>query len=127
MSLKYLLVTKVGLLEATLFQCFRRTPGSYLQGTITSRSKLTRAIPLFRYPIGGDTDYQAILIELHYDNPNGEIGIRLYINSIYFDCVLFKYESLLGYVDKLTIRYYMTKNLRKNELGILTLGDYNSR
>ncbi|CAF0944282.1 unnamed protein product [Brachionus calyciflorus] len=52
------------------------------------------------YPIGGDTDYSYIVLELHYDNP----------------------EMELGYVDKVTLRYYMTKNLRKNELGVLTVG-----
>ncbi|CAF1040449.1 unnamed protein product [Brachionus calyciflorus] len=56
------------------------------------------------YPIGGDTDYSYIVLELHYDNP----------------------EMALGYVDKVTLRYYMTKNLRKNELGILTVGSDSS-
>jgi hypothetical protein len=57
---------------------------------------------LKRYPIGGNSDYKYIVIETHYDNPLKEIG----------------------FVEKLTLRYYATKNLRKNELGILIIGAY---
>mgnify|MGYP001810789463 CR=1 FL=1 len=57
-------------------------------------------ITIQSYPIGGDTDYKYLALELHYDNPNEDIG----------------------YVDSLTLRYFMTNQLRKNELGILTVG-----
>lgn len=52
------------------------------------------------YPIGGDTDYSYLVLELHYDNPQMEIG----------------------FVDKASLRFYMTKNLKKHELGVLTVG-----
>ncbi len=38
--------------------------------------------------------------EIHYDNP----------------------ELKIGYIENLKIRYYMTKRLQSNELGILTIG-----
>jgi hypothetical protein len=38
--------------------------------------------------------------EIHYDNP----------------------ELKIGYIENVKIRYYMTKSLQPNELGILTLG-----
>jgi hypothetical protein len=56
-----------------------------------------------RYPIGGDTDYKYIVPEIHYDNP----------------------EQKIGYIEKFKIRYYMTKTLQTNELGILTIGSGN--
>ena len=59
---------------------------------------------LFSYPIGGDTDYHYIILETHYDNPAQE----------------------LGFIDKLTMRYYLTKQLQKNELGTLLLGTTSS-
>ncbi|RNA24662.1 DBH-like monooxygenase 1, partial [Brachionus plicatilis] len=52
------------------------------------------------YPIGGDTDYLYYIFEIHYDNP----------------------QMVLGYIESITWRYYMTKRLRPKELGIYTLG-----
>jgi hypothetical protein len=52
------------------------------------------------YPIGGDTDYSYLILELHYDNPQLDIG----------------------FIDKAILRFYMTTNLKPKELGILTLG-----
>jgi len=52
------------------------------------------------YPIGGDSDYKYIVPEIHYDNP----------------------ELKIGYIENVKIRYYMTKSLQQNELGVLTIG-----
>ena len=53
-----------------------------------------------RYPIGGPDTYSYIVPEIHYDNP----------------------QLKIGYIENITIRYYITKNLQPNELGILTIG-----
>ena len=50
--------------------------------------------------MGGNSDYKYFLLELHYDNPNGDIG----------------------FIDKIKLKFYGTKNLRKNELGVLMVG-----
>ena len=55
---------------------------------------------LVSYPIGGDTDYKYVVPEIHYDNP----------------------QLKIGYIENIKIRYYMTKNLQANELGVLTVG-----
>jgi hypothetical protein len=43
--------------------------------------------------------------EIHYDNPSLKIG----------------------YIEKVVIKYYMTKNLLPNELGVLTIGSDTAR
>lgn len=52
------------------------------------------------YPIGGDTGYSHLVLEIHYDNPS----------------------KAIGFIDRVKIKYFMTKTLQKNELGSLTLG-----
>ncbi|RNA32042.1 DBH-like monooxygenase 2 -like protein [Brachionus plicatilis] len=52
------------------------------------------------YPMGGDTDYSYLVLELHYDNPNLDIG----------------------FIEKASLRFHLTKKLRQKELGVLTLG-----
>lgn len=52
------------------------------------------------YPIGGDTDYKHFLLEIHYDNP----------------------EMKIGYIEDIQLKYFLSKDLKKNELGGLTLG-----
>ena len=55
---------------------------------------------IYSYPIGGDSDYKYVVPEIHYDNP----------------------ELKIGYIENVKIRYYMTKSLQANELGVLTIG-----
>lgn len=54
------------------------------------------------YPIGGDSAYKYVVLEVHYDNP----------------------QLNIGYIENLKVRYYMSKNLQPNELATLTVGAF---
>ena len=53
-------------------------------------SKLNELKLRLSYPMGGNSDYKYFVLELHYDNPNEDIG----------------------FVDKITLKFFGTKDLR---------------
>ena len=60
------------------------------------------------YPIGGNTDYNFILVEIHYQSHHSKRHRHR--------------RHKLSYIDSLTLRYFYTDVSPKHELGVLKLG-----
>ena len=94
---------------------------SISQVVLPATSSLKSLVSLKRYPVGGDADYRHFFIEIHYDNPEMKLG-RYFGNIFWFQMSVWLCCFHLGFIDSMGLRFHMTKNLRKNELGILTVG-----
>jgi hypothetical protein len=68
------------------------------------------------YAIGGDIETKYYMIQMHYDNP------RLKSSNMKSKNFIFDLMNFLDRHDSSGIRFYLGNELRKHDLGFLTLG-----